>query len=93
MERIVRRPVYPEPFRSAVRSVRLLGLHEHQALRDLTMRCLIRAYCGGWFRATLWVAWSGVTQQLFALRCWIVYQYLRRVLRLSDEEIERRMCG
>lgn len=83
------RPVYPLPFADAMRGLPTLHAVGNVALSDLSMRCLARAYYGGFFRAAIALAKAGVADR-WMTACVRVRLAWYRALGLTEEQIDRR---
>ena len=83
------RPVYPVPFAMAARGLPTLQKTDIQYLRDLNMRCLVRAYYGGHFRAALAFFRAGVAARWLDVHVATRLAWYR-LRGLSKEEIDER---
>lgn len=84
-----KRPVYPVPFANAMRGLPTMYASGIPACRDLSMRCLIRSYYGGWTRATLACIRAGLADVWLSLRVAARVAWYRR-RGLSEDEIDGR---
>ena len=84
-----RRPVYPVPFADAMRGLPTLHAVGNVVLSDLSMRCLVRAYYGGFFRAALALFHAGVSDRWMTV-CVRTRLAWYRIRGLSAEQIDER---
>jgi hypothetical protein len=82
------RPVYPVPYEAAMKGLPTLYHSVNvQFLRDLSMRCLIRGYFGGYFRAALWAAWWGIEDRWQSAKMTVVIWWEMRARGKSLDEV------
>ena len=86
----VPRPVFAVPFTDALRSAPLLHGRGIQAISDLNMQCLCRAYYGGYRKAALAMVVCGIRSAWLTVRVDLTMFWALKIRRMTEAEMERR---